>query len=423
MYDSEKTVVGTILVDSRALAVVRPLLSLEDFKTTEGQAVFRAACSLEDEGLTPDPVLIRDRAAEQGEQLTNDVLADVMSCVTASSNLPAHAQAMKNFGFRAKLLDVISDAQGKLLLEKDPHSVYVELQTGLEQSVEREGGARLIDSETALSDFYDLRDSIDNGQRRAFVPTGFTALDNALGGGFVPGSLNILAARPGCGKTTTALQIADKAAASGIQTLFVSMEMETTQLTAKRIAVESGVSANALMLHQLTDDEYKKVAEAADTLQKRPLFISDRRSVAVGDIGVAVRQIKGCGLAVVDYMGLLRYEQGRTLYESVTRTSNELKRLARALKIPILCLCQLNREVEARKGSPPRLSDLRDSGAIEQDADSVLLLHQLEGDGVSTLICNVAKNRHGSAGADVEFAWQKKTGKLFPTRHERQKYA
>ena len=244
-----------------------------------------------------------------------------------------------------------------------------------------------------------------------------------MGGGFVPGSLNILAARPGCGKSTTALQIADKAAVSGIPTMFVSLEMEVEQLTAKRIAVESGISSNMLLLHQLSDEEYKKVEAATDVLRKRPLVISDRRSMSIGDVGVAVRQVKGCGLVVLDYMGLLRYEQGRTLYESVTRTSNELKRLARALKIPILCLCQLNREVESRKGAPPRLSDLRDSGAIEQDADSVLLLHQLEGDRLSTLICNVAKNRHGPAGADVEFAWDKRTGRLYPTKQEQPKYA
>lgn len=422
MFDSETTIIGTILVDPRALAVVRPLLTSEDFKSDVGRAVYEAACSLEDDGLDIDPVIVKNRAAERGMALENKSLLAAMEAVTSSANLPAHVQAMKNHGFRAKLLDVIATAQGQLLLEQDPRNVCAELQAGIERAAEKDGGAKLIDSEKALIRFYELRDNIDVERHRAFVPTGFTSLDNALGGGFVPGSLNILAARPGCGKSTTALQIADKAAAAGIHTLFVTLEMELEQLTAKRIAVESGISSNALMLHQLTDDEYEKVAAAADVLQKRPLFISDRRSVTVGDIGVAVRQIKDCGLVVLDYMGLLRYEQGRTLYESVTRTSNELKRLARALKIPILCLCQLNREVEGRKGSPPRLSDLRDSGAIEQDADSVLLLHQMEGDGLSTLICNVAKNRHGPAGAEIEFAWQKSTGKLFPARNERPKY-
>lgn len=421
--NNEDAIIGTILVDPHSLAVVRPLLQPGDFQTETGRAVFKAACSIADDGLVVDPVIVRTRAAEQGTVLTNESLLSAMESVTATANLPAHAQALKDFGFRARLLDIIADAQGHLLLERDPRSVYSELQTGLEQAAEMDGGADLIDSEQALIKFYALRDNIDGGQRRAFVPTGFTSLDNALGGGFVPGSLNILAARPGCGKTTTGLQIADKAAASGIATLFISLEMETDQLTAKRIAVETGISSNALMLHQLTDEEYQKVAAAADRLQKRPLVISDRRSVTVGDIGVAARQVKGCGLVVLDYLGLLRYEQGRSLYEAVTRTSNELKRLARALKIPILCLAQLNREVEGRKNSPPRLSDLRDSGAIEQDADSVLLLHQLEGDGMSTLFCDIAKNRHGPAGASLEFAWNKATGRLYPARHDRPKYA
>lgn len=420
--NSEMTVIGTILVDSKALAVVRPLLSPESFRTEPGRAIFTAACSLEDEGLVIDPVLIRNRAAEQGTVLTNEFLAGAMENVTATVNLPAHVQAMKDFDFRAKLLDMINDAQGRLLLEHDPREVCAELQTEMEQAVETDGGGELIDSERALIQFYDLRDKLDSGERAAFVQTGFTPIDNALGGGFVPGSLNIIAARPGSGKTTFALQVADNAAAAGAPTLFISLEMETDQLTAKRVAVESGISSNSLMLHQLSDKEYEDVATAADRLQKRPLYISNRRSVTVGDIGVAARQVKNCGLVVIDYLGLLRYEPGRTIYEQVTKTSNALKRLARILGLPVICLCQLNRELEGRKG-PPRLSDLRDSGAIEQDADSVLLLHQLEGNGMSTLFCDIAKNRHGPAGASVEFAWAKSTGKLYPARHERAKYA
>lgn len=419
MYDSEKTVVGTILVDSRALAVVRPLLSLEDFRTTEGQAVFRAACSLEDEGLSPDPVLIRDKAAEQGEQLTNDVLADAMSCVTASSNLPAHAQAMKNFLFRSRLLDAITAAQGELLLERDPDTVCAVLQSDIEKAVEQGGKNTLVNGDAAILEYMGHRIAMEDGKRQAYIPTGFTALDNALGGGMVQSGLYILAARPGCGKTTMGLQIAEKVASSGVSVLFISLEMPTLQLTGRRLAVATGIPAARILMYSMTDEEHTAVAEAADKLRTHPLAFNSVSNISVGSVGVLARQVKNCGLVVLDYLGLLQYEHGKTLYEGVTKNSNALKRLALSLGIPILCLAQLNRELEGRKG-PPRLSDLRDSGAIEQDADAVLLLHQLQADDgeLTPLVCSIAKNRHGRAGVDVEFAWSKSNGRILPTKYQ-----
>lgn len=419
MYDSEKTIIGTILVDARALAVVRPLLSPADFQTAVGQAVFRAACSLEDEGLTPDPALIRDRAAEQGEQLTNDVLADTMSCVTASSNLPAHAQVMKNFLFRSRLLDAISAAQGELLLERDPEAVCAVLQANVEKAVEQTGGNTLVNGDAAILEYMDHRIAMEEGEKRSYIPTGFTALDNALGGGMVQSGLYVLAARPGCGKTTMGLQIAEKVAASGVPVLFISLEMPTLQLTGRRLAVATGIPSFKILMHSMADEEHAAVAEAADKLRSHPLVFNSVGNASVGSVGVLARQVKNCGLVVLDYLGLLQYEQGKSLYEQVTKTSNALKRLALSLGISLLCLAQLNRELEGRKG-PPRLSDLRDSGAIEQDADAVLLLHQLQADDgeLTPLVCSIAKNRHGRAGIDVEFAWSKSNGRILPTKYQ-----
>lgn len=419
MYDSEKTVVGTILVDSRALAVVRPLLSLADFKTSERQAVFRAACSLEDDGLIADPVLIRERAAERGAQLDAAELADLMEYVTASANLPAHAQAMKNFMFRSRLLDAISAAQGELLLERDPNTVCATLQADVERAVTESGGNTLVDGDAAILEYVDYRVDLDEGKKRSYIPTGFNALDNALGGGMVQSGLYILAARPGCGKTAMGLQIAEKVAASGVPVLFVSLEMPTLQLTGRRLAAETGMPAARILMHSMTDEEHNAVAEASDKLRARPLMFNSVGAASVGSIGVLARQMKNCGLVIVDYLGLLQYEQGRTLYEQVTKTSNALKRLALSLGLPILCLAQLNRELEGRKG-PPRLSDLRDSGAIEQDADAVLLLHQLQAEEgeLTPLVCSIAKNRHGRAGVDVELAWSKTNGRILPTKYQ-----
>ena len=166
-------------------------------------------------------------------------------------------------------------------------------------------------------------------------------------------------------------------------------------------------------------------ADAMDKLHARPLFFNQERRCTVPSVGVQARQVKHCGLVVVDYLGLIQHGPGKSLYERVTETSNGLKRLALSLNIPVLCLAQLNRELEGRKG-PPRLSDLRDSGAIEQDADGVLLLHcpQYEDkNGPAPLVVSVAKNRHGPAGSELLFNWYLNNGRIRPTAHERLKYA
>jgi len=419
MFDSETMVLGALLGDPRSFPEIRGAVSLDDFATETGKAVFRAACSLVDDGTRLDPVLIRSRAAEQGNELDSQMLINMMA-VSAVGDLHIHLQGMKDAVMRSRLLEAVSGAYLRLGSAEPPQGIYTDLQAELQAAVDRNDAHRLITSEAAMLEYVDHRAEVEAGKKRAFVPTGYNSLDNALGGGMVSSGLYILAARPGCGKTTLGLQIAEKVAATGIKTLFISLEMDTIQLTARRLAVETGIPSRRIMLHRLEDAEHGRIAAAMDKLHSHPLFFNKATRATVGSIGVQARQIKGCGLVLVDYLGLLQYEQGRTLYEQVTKTSNALKQLARSLGIPILCLAQLNREMEGRKG-PPRLSDLRDSGAIEQDADGVLLLHRpeiVDNTGPALLTCTVAKNRHGPMGAEVELNWYLANGRLVPVYHE-----
>ena len=221
------------------------------------------------------------------------------------------------------------------------------------------------------------------------------------------GAFLVLCGQSGCGKTTLGLKIAEHAAKTGA-CLFFSLEMSGEQITARRIAAESGLSIGRLMVgRNLSDDEQAKLANAASSLSTHDFRLNRAPGASVSDIAQAAHLTKGLRLIVVDYLGLVRSdERGLSIYERVTRNSAALKSLARSRNVPILCLCQLNRASEQRTDKQPSMADLRDSGAIEQDADAVILLHRpaayedkqpLPWE-AQTLTAIVAKNRHGNTG-------------------------
>lgn len=423
LLTSEHMVLGILLIDGRTLPTIRAEVNASHFRSEPGRCIFEAACALADEGQDIDPALIRQKAAEQGTALDVDYLMQCMDCAATTSNLQVHLEGMKLEVLRADMMEAVSSANVRLMSGESPQMVCADLQTELQKAVDADNAHRIITSSEATLRFMDHRLQIESGKKKAFIPTGFNALDNALGGGMVPEGLYILAARPGCGKTTLGLQIAENAARRGVRTLFISLEMSIDQLTARRVAVKTGIPSGDILMKNLDFEQCEAMARAVEELSTQPLSFNSVRKASVSSIGILARQVKDCGLVVVDYLGLLQYEQGKNLYEQVTKTSNALKRLACSLGIPILCLAQLNREFEGRKG-PPRLSDLRDSGAIEQDADGVLLLHRPPVDLESSyapalLICTVAKNRHGPMGKEIELNWYLRNGRIRAAVNER----
>ena len=237
------------------------------------------------------------------------------------------------------------------------------------------------------------------------MPSGYPQLDALLGGGFLNSGLYIIAARPGMGKTTFALNIADQFDGN---VLFVSLEMSTEQVTAKRLARVAGLpSSTLLMRDNLVDGEWEKVADASSKLAKSGMVVNRKMGVTVSEIGLMARSVKNLTAVVVDYLGLIRSDVRGSRYEQVSQISADLKQLAISLDVPIIALSQLSRASEQRTDKRPSLADLRDSGAIEQDADGVLLLYrgdyyELSQDkkpGEPSLIeCTLAKNRHCRTG-------------------------
>lgn len=234
------------------------------------------------------------------------------------------------------------------------------------------------------------------GHKAPVFASGWSGLNNLIGG-FRPGGLYIIAARPAVGKTVIGMQIAEALAKTGA-VAFNSLEMSKSELHKRLIASVLSVPMDELTAHQLSTVSDIKIAKNLDKL-RLPISFDDRAGISVQEIRTHARSVaRKMSLAgvVVDYIGLITDKSGRerSRYESVTEVSQQLKVLARDLNVPVVALAQLNRNVEGRKDGKPMMADLRDSGSLEQDADVVILLHR-EGDKINL---DVAKNRHGQTG-------------------------
>ena len=403
---ASQSVAGSILIDAACLSAVRQQVRADDFEIAADCAIFEAACRLADAGQAIDVVTIVQDARKHGTDVSDAYAADLLRVTPTAANAAHYASAVHSEAVRRRLSDI-----GMQLVEESgdmartPADVISEAVAALE-TVDTAPQTGMRSSSDALSAFLDYRAQLESGQE-VTVGTGYSGLDRVLGGGMLNQSLYILAARPGCGKTTLGLKIAESAAKTGA-CLFFSLEMSAEQITARRIAAESGLSIGRLMVGKdLSDEEQGKFANAASILSTHDFRLNRAPSASVADIAQAAHLTKNLRLVVVDYLGLVRSdERGLSIYERVTKNSAALKALARSLSVPILCLCQLNRASEQRTDKQPSMADLRDSGAIEQDADAVILLHrpamyenvQQKPWEAQTLTAIVAKNRHGNAG-------------------------
>ena len=412
-YNFENGVIGSLLIDPLpVLPIIRRKLSAGDFCDKNNRLIFQAACSLADEGKAVDVLTILE-AAELNEE-GGRYAAELMQLTPTAANVETYIEGVLKRAQKDRLRQLCDELAELLLLPgSSTDALCTFMQRGLGDISESNTPSNSVGGE-ALENYYSLLRDIDLGLVAPFIKSGYSELDEILGG-FAREGLYILAARPGMGKTTLGLQIADRVAKRGLSTLFVSLEMSQEQISAKRVAVLSGLPYRKLACAALDAGEYEKVCRACDILSKRPLRLNKKRSCTLEDIELTARQIPELAFLVIDYLGLIQNSRGSSLYEKMSDTSGGLKRLAMSLGIPILCLAQLNREVENRCGNEPKLSDLRDSGAIEQDADGVILLLGLTEkeklSGCGDIDCIVAKNRHGATGR-AKLRWFLDSGRI-----------
>ena len=398
--EAENAVIGSILVDPRCLRDVRDLLRPEDFALAVNQAIYRTVLAMERKGVAIDPVTIRDEAAKAGVALSSEFLIELMDNTPTAAHAGEHARITREHSIRRSITALGDNAKERAAdPTAEPSDTMAELRRGLEQ-LQQEGVTQdLLSPEDQVLRFHDHREKVEQGESTAFVPTGFRDLDDMLGGGLIASGLHILAARPGMGKTTLALNVAERVAKTAGPVLFVSLEMDDEQLTAKRQARLTGISATRLLMgRELSEEEYRKVADADEVILSTPLYLNARPTATVPHVEDLARKIRGLRMIVIDYFGKLLPENGRKWsgrVEYTTEICGDVKNLARKFKVPVLMLAQLNREPEKRSDPAPQLSDLRETGAAEQDADTVTFLYR-DSDGHSQM--KLEKNRHGRTG-------------------------
>lgn len=400
---NEYGVIGSLLKDSSLFPEVAGELSGEDFSFAPTRAMFEAMARQYGEQRRFDAITIRDDAARKCPEIDNRFLYELLDITPTAANLDAYVRLMKEASLRRKL--------GQLGEELTDPTVEPLEALGRAQEVLEKLSRSAVCGETetigaALDPLFD-RVAAQGSGKPACVQTGLTGFDRLLGGGLINGGFHVLAARPAVGKSAVALQIALNAARHGVRVLYVSLEMDSEDCTARLVGNQGGISPTRLMMGgKLTDEEYNRLAEASVALNRLPISFNRRAFVRVQQLESMVRRERA-GLLVIDHLGLLEPpEKQLSLYEATTRNSRALKLLALKLKIPVLCLCQLNRAAASERDGTFRatMANLRESGAIEQDADTVTLLHAppVETDGrpetPSLLELHVDKNRRGRTG-------------------------
>ena len=420
--EAEQSVLGAMLLEKECVTTAFEILEEADFYIEANKKIFAAMASLFNRNVSIDLVTVSDElnAASSLEAIGGiQYLSYLASTLPTTANLEQHIEIIREKSLRRKLasagqkikdqsLDAgtdaleVADFAGKLIfdtLENKRKDI-------------RHIKDVLIDTHENLTNIYNSKGKLTG------VPTGFSSLDNILNG-LQKSDLILLAARPSVGKTSFALNIAANAAIRGnVPVAIFSLEMSGTQLVSRIMSSEMLIDSGHLRSGELDDDDWEKVARALNTLNNAPIYISENTAVKVSDIRATCRRLKaerGLGLIVIDYLQLMQGTRSESRQQEVSDMSRSLKLLAKELNIPILTLSQLSRATEQRKDdNRPKLSDLRESGAIEQDADIVLFLYRDVSTEEETNIVklNIAKHRSGSLGT-LDLVWKGEYTRFF----------
>lgn len=419
-YKNEWAVLGAILIDPEyALPVVNRMLIPEDFADpccAKALEIWQAA---HDEDRPMDAVLLENELTDAGFGLVETEMRAWLEVPTAR-NVAEYAKRVKDEANKRKLIAVTEVAKTSDL--SDWRTLYEEIRSGLD-AIETTTSTGVLSSEAMVDILGKHYEAVKADPAATFCPTGYRDLDKVLGGGFQKSGLYIVGARPGMGKTTLALNIADRVTEKNNAVLFISLEMSRVQIMAKRVAIHSRIRYSDIMRGALSEGMYMKFEDGIKELNFRPFYCSDSSALTVAEIASMARSVPDLKLIIIDYLGLIRStNESKKLYEQVTEISRDLKALAKRLNIPVVALCQVNRASVQNKDKKPSLADLRDSGSIEQDADGVILLYREdyfqnreEGDepsGDTHIQLIIAKNRHGEGNATINMNWVGSTGQI-----------
>src|SRR5215470_13269851 len=420
--EAEESVLGGIMLDNAALDRVVDLVRPDDFYRGSHRKLFRAMLDLAERSEPVDFITLSEALRTRGELADiggHSFLAELAERVPTAANVVHYAKIVRERSILRGLIEAATEIATRgyqaadnvdELLDRAEQLIFGIQERKVRQSFSRISDV-LVGSIKTIERLYEQKQAVTG------VPTGFSDLDR-LTAGLQPSDLIIVAGRPSMGKTAFCLNIAEHAALrGGIGVAIFSLEMAKEQLAMRMLCSEARVDLARVRTGHLSDREFPKLAMAAGRLADTPIYIDDTPALSVLELRAKARRLKRdpgskLGLVVVDYIQLMRSAEGRDNREQeISEISRSLKALAKELNVPVVALSQLNRQVENRNPPIPRLADLRESGAIEQDADVIMFLYREEyyqedsdKKGVADII--VAKQRNGPIG-NIELTFLK----------------
>jgi replicative DNA helicase len=384
--DAERALLGSIMLKAEAIHDITDVVSSGSFYVEKHRLIFRAFTELAADGNPIDLLSTASRLKDMNELDRaggNSYLAELVSAVPTSANLKYYAEIVQKKAMMRGVIDAAADIGEIGYDESRPIEDIVDAsEKRLSEVTSSPTMRKFVSIGDELVEAFERFDTMHKGDNdMRGVPTGFAALDNILAG-FQRSDLIILAARPSMGKTAFALDIARQTAVKYNTPVGIfSLEMSSQQLVDRMLASEARVDAWKLRTGKIdSDEEFERIRDAMGRLSKAPIFIDDQpanNALAMRSVARRLKREHGIGLIVVDYLQLMTSSVSRSsdnMVQQVTEISRSLKTMARELDVPVLALSQLSRAIEQRRGRP-RLSDLRDSGSIEQDADVVMFIH------------------------------------------------
>ncbi len=412
--EAEQSVLGSIMIDPESFTKIAGVIAHTDFYLEEHRDIYLAMQKLFLESRQIDPVTLIDVLVGEGLKDRERTVAYVKilaEAVPTASNILDYAGIVRNKSLLRQLIEVSNEISEMAFEEHDDaRDVLSAAESKISALSDKNMSGDFVHIRDVLIETYAQIDELVKNRGKVGCPTGYGKLDRVLVG-LGKGDLVLVGARPGMGKTSFALNLATNIAHStGKAVCVFSLEMSNTQLVTRMLSSEALVDSFALRSGNLTPEQWNKLAGASSYLSSCDIYIDDTSGINVTGMKAKLRRVKNLGLVVVDYLQLMQADRKiDNRVQEVADISRNLKLLAKELGVPVICCAQLSRGPESRNDKRPMLSDLRDSGAIEQDADVVMFLYRDEyyntqTDGVSKAEVIIAKNRHGTTGK-VELGW------------------
>jgi replicative DNA helicase len=417
--EAERSVLGSMLIDPDAVEIASEIVKEEDFYARQNGILYQTMLEMNRKGMAIDPVTLQAKLREKNlppELYSDELIRELITMVPSSANIKSYANIVAEKSLLRSMIRANEEIAGNCYAEQE------EMETLLDKAEKR---IFEISQRRTASNFVPIRqivlnamDRIDQASRIkgnvTGLSTGFTDLDSRTAG-LQPADFILVAARPSMGKTALVLNIAEYLTLREDKCVAIfSLEMSKEQLVNRMFAMQSHVEAQKIRTGELNESEWAEVIDSAQKIGESRLIIDDTPAITVAEMRSKCRKYKiefGLDIVIIDYLQLMSGSGrgGDSRQQEISDISRSLKALARELNVPVVALSQLSRAVESRPNHRPMLSDLRESGAIEQDADEVLFLYRdeyynenSEDKGVAE--CIVSKNRHGEVGT-VKLQW------------------